>query len=80
MTRRIIAIGGGGFLMERQPSLLDEYFVRAAGARSPKVCFISTGAGDPEEWLAKYYKAFPSWVVGHRISPSSANRAAVPSR
>jgi dipeptidase E len=58
MTRRIIAIGGGGFLMERQPSLLDEYFVRATGARSPKVCFISTGAGDPEEWLAKYYKAF----------------------
>ena len=58
MTRRIIAIGGGGFLMERRPSLLDEYFVQAAGVRNPKVCFISTGAGDPEEWLAKYYKTF----------------------
>jgi dipeptidase E len=58
MTRRIIAIGGGGFLMERRPSLLDEYFVRATGARNPKVCFISTGSGDLEEWLAKYYKAF----------------------
>ena len=58
MTRRIIAIGGGGFLMERGPSLLDEYFVRTADVRSPKVCFISTGGGDPEEWLAKYYKTF----------------------
>ena len=58
MTRRIIAIGGGGFLMERRPSLLDEYFVRTAGTRRPKVCFISTGAGDPEEMLAKYYKAY----------------------
>ena len=58
MTRRIIAIGGGGFLMERGPSVLDEYFVRTAGVRSPKVCFISTAAGDPEEMLAKYYKAF----------------------
>lgn len=58
MTRRIIAIGGGGFLMERGPALLDEYFVRATGARSPKVCFISTAAGDPEEMLAKYYNAF----------------------
>lgn len=58
MTRRIIAIGGGGFLMERRPSLLDEYFVRATGSRNPKVCFISTGSGDLEEWLAKYYKAF----------------------
>jgi dipeptidase E len=58
MTRRIIAIGGGGFLMERGPCLLDEYFVRTAGVRSPKVCFISTPAGDPEEMLAKYYKTF----------------------
>ena len=58
MTRRIIAIGGGGFLMERGPSLLDEYYVRTADVRSPKVCFISTGGGDPEEWLAKYYKTF----------------------
>src|SRR5712672_614338 len=58
MTRRIVAMGGGGFLMERRPSLLDEYFVRATGARNPKVCYIGTGGGDPEEGLAKYYKAF----------------------
>jgi peptidase E len=58
MTRRIVAIGGGGFLMERGPSLLDEYFVRTAGVRNPKVCFIPTAAGDPEEMLAKYYQAF----------------------
>src|SRR5688500_6219079 len=58
MTRRIVAIGGGGFLMERRTSLLDEFFVRTTGMRSPRVCFISTGAGDPEEMLAKYYKAF----------------------
>ncbi|HZM33464.1 MAG TPA: Type 1 glutamine amidotransferase-like domain-containing protein [Burkholderiales bacterium] len=62
MTRRIIAIGGGGFLMERGPSLLDEYFVRTAGVRNPKVCFISTAAGDPEDMLAKYYKAFSQLV------------------
>jgi dipeptidase E len=58
MTRRIIAIGGGGFLMERRTSLLDEFFVRTTGGRNPRVCFISTGAGDPDEMLAKYYKAF----------------------
>ena len=44
--------------MEREPSLLDEYFVRTAGVRNPKVCFISTAAGDPEDMLAKFYKAF----------------------
>src|SRR5688500_11076190 len=46
MTRRIIAMGGGGFLMERRPSLLDEYFVRAAGTRSPKVA-RGLSAGEP---------------------------------
>jgi dipeptidase E len=58
VNRRIIAIGGGGFLMERTVSELDEYFVRATGARRPRVCFIATAAGDPEIMLAKYYRAF----------------------
>jgi peptidase E len=51
-------MGGGGFLMERRPSLLDEYFLRATGVRIPKICFIGTGGGDPEEALARYYNAF----------------------
>lgn len=58
MRRRIIAIGGGGFLMERTISELDEFFVRAANVRRPRVCFISTAAGDPEIMLARYYKCF----------------------
>jgi peptidase E len=45
-------------MMERGPALLDEYFVRTTGVRRPKVCFVPTGGGDPEETLAKFYKAF----------------------
>ena len=58
MTRRILAIGGGGFMMERGTSELDRFFVRLAGTRRPKVCFIGTGSGDAELVLAKYYRAF----------------------
>jgi dipeptidase E len=58
MTRRIIAMGGGGFLMERCASMLDSFFVETAGVRRPRICFIPTGGGDPEEGLAKYYRAF----------------------
>jgi peptidase E len=58
MTGRIIAMGGGGFLMERGTSKLDQFFVETAGVRRPRVCFIPTGGGDPEEGLAKYYRAF----------------------
>jgi peptidase E len=51
-------MGGGGFLMERRPSRLDAYFIETAGVRRPRICFVSTGGGDPEESLAKYYRAF----------------------
>jgi dipeptidase E len=51
-------MGGGGFLMERRASKLDAFFVETAGVRRPRICFIPTGGGDPEEGLAKYYRAF----------------------
>ena len=56
--RRILAIGGGGFMMERGPSELDRFFVRLAGKRRPKVCFVGTASGDAELVLAKFYRAF----------------------
>lgn len=56
--RRIVAIGGGGFLMERGRSPLDEYVVSLIDAARPRICFLNTGGGDPEEGLSKYYSAF----------------------
>ena|SRR5882672_1212191 len=56
--RRIVAIGGGGFLMERGRSPLDEYVVSLIDVARPRICFLNTGGGDPEEGLAKYYSAF----------------------
>lgn len=46
MPRRIIAYGGGGFLMERARSRLDEFFARTTGVRQPRICFVGTAAGD----------------------------------
>jgi dipeptidase E len=57
-VKRIVAIGGGGFMQESGPSLLDEYVVGLARVSRPKVCFISTASGDAEKHLAKYYADF----------------------
>jgi peptidase E len=54
-------MGGGGFLMERGTSELDRFFVESIGTRHPRICFINTGGGDPEEGLAKYYRAFSNF-------------------
>jgi peptidase E len=58
MTPRILAIGGGGFLMEDGPSPIDRYIAELAGAPKPRICFIPTASGDPPEMIEKFYSAF----------------------
>jgi peptidase E len=58
MAPRILAIGGGGFLMEDAPSPIDRYIAQSTGRETPKVCFISTPSGDSVEMIDKFYAAF----------------------
>lgn len=55
---RIVAIGGGGFLMEDEPSALDDYVVSMANAKRPRICFVPTASGDSHEHIDKFYAAF----------------------
>lgn len=56
--KRIVAMGGGGFMMEDGPSLLDEYVVGLARSKTPKICFIATASGDAEKHLDNFYAGF----------------------
>jgi dipeptidase E len=63
MTDRIIvAIGGGGFSMEPDNPLLDDFILDLArGARGrerPRVCFLGTASGDTPGYIADFYAAF----------------------
>ncbi|MDQ6620426.1 MAG: peptidase E [Pseudomonadota bacterium] len=58
MAARILAIGGGGFLMEDGPSPIDRHIVLATGRERPKICFISTPSGDAVDMIEKFYEAF----------------------
>lgn len=57
-TRQIIALGGGGFLMEPENPALDRYVLAQAGAAHPKVCFVPTASGDTDRNLFNFYAAF----------------------
>lgn len=57
--RRILAIGGGSFLMEDAPSPIDALIIRLTGKPRPRVCFISTPSGDLPEHIEKFERAFP---------------------
>lgn len=58
MVPRILAIGGGGFLMEDAPSPIDRLIAQLTGRERPKVCFIPTPSGDSIEHIEKFYAAF----------------------
>jgi len=56
--RRILAIGGGGFLMEDAPSPIDEHVVRLTGKARPRICFVGTASGDLSTHLEKFHLAY----------------------
>jgi dipeptidase E len=58
VTKLILAIGGGGFLMEEAPSPIDRFVAQLPGRERPKVCFISTASGDEFGGIDKFYTAY----------------------
>ncbi|WP_144463594.1 Type 1 glutamine amidotransferase-like domain-containing protein [Siminovitchia fortis] len=56
--RQIIALGGGGFSMEPENHLLDQYILNQSGKSRPKICFIPTASGDSENYISGFYNFF----------------------
>lgn len=57
-VRRVVAMGGGGFSMEPENPLLDEFVLSLAGASRPRVCFLPTASGDSVDYITRFYRAF----------------------
>jgi dipeptidase E len=55
---QIIAFGGGGFAMEPDNPLLDDYVLSLCARPRPRVCFIPTASGDSLAWLDRFYEVF----------------------
>lgn len=55
--RQIVAMGGGGFLMD--DPLLDDYVLSLTRRKRPRVCFLPTAGGDNRDSIVKFHEAFP---------------------
>ncbi|HEX2211058.1 MAG TPA: peptidase E [Longimicrobium sp.] len=55
---QIVAFGGGGFSMEPDNPLLDDYVLSLTGKARPRVCLIPSAAGDSTAWLDRFYELF----------------------
>ena len=60
MTTTIIAMGGGGFLMNpwHTATELDHYVLSRAASSRPKICFLPTASGDSASMVVRFYRAF----------------------
>jgi peptidase E len=63
---QIVALGGGGFSMEREGSVLDDYVLSLTGTTRPKVCFLPTASGDADHYIVRFYRRFaPTCDASH---------------
>jgi peptidase E len=53
----IVAMGGGGFSMEPDNPLLDDYVLSLVPRSPVRVCFVPTASGDAAAYVAKFYRA-----------------------
>jgi dipeptidase E len=62
-SRRILAMGGGGFTMpEQDPSdALDRFVLELTGKEVPRICFLPTASGDPREQVTRFHERFGDW-------------------
>jgi len=58
MSRQIIAMGGGGFSMEPDNPLLDDFVLSRARRPRPRLCFVPTPSGDSMSYLVRFYRTF----------------------
>src|ERR1700760_2029073 len=57
---QIVAYGGGGFSMEPDNPLLDEYGLGLCRRKKPRVCFFGSASGDADHYVVRFYRHFNS--------------------
>src|ERR1044072_7755511 len=58
MSRTILAMGGGGVMMEPANPALDDFTLALAGCREPKILFLPTSSGDPNAQISSFRATF----------------------
>jgi peptidase E len=59
----IVAMGGGGFSMEPDNPLLDDFVLSLSRRHPARVCFIPTASADSASYIVNFYRAFSGRCV-----------------
>lgn len=73
----IVAMGGGGFSMESDNTLMDDFILSLSPRQPAKVCFVPTASADSAGYLVKFYRAFSGRAIATDLTffdPSTPSR------
>ncbi len=65
---KIVAMGGGGFSMEPDNLLLDDFILSLSRRQPARVCFVPTASSDSPQYLTKFYRAFANRCVASDLT------------
>jgi dipeptidase E len=60
---QIVALGGGGFSMEPDNPLLDDFVLSLAPRKPPRICFVPTASADSASYIVRFYRAFSGRAI-----------------
>src|SRR4051794_29760955 len=60
----IVAMGGGGFSVEPDNSLMDDFILSLSPRQPARVCFVPTASADSAPYLVNFYRAFSGRAIG----------------
>jgi peptidase E len=78
VSGHIVALGGGGFSMEPDNPLLDDFILSLAPRRPARICFVPTASADSPTYLVNFYRAFSGRAIATDLTLSE--QAALPRR
>ena len=76
MPGHIVALGGGGFPIEPDNPLMDDFILSLARRNPARVCFIPTASADSANYLVRFYRAFVETPLPARLLMATSARSA----
>src|SRR3954464_13713606 len=73
---QIVAFGGGGFSMEADNPLLDDFVLSLTERERPRVCFLPTASGDADHYIVRFYRHFACRSDASHVSLFRRDRGA----
>lgn len=69
---KMVVMGGGGFSMEPENPLLDDFILSLSRRQPARVCFLPTASNDSAPYLVRFYRAFANRCIASDLTLNDA--------